>query len=53
LEKELENYEHNSFPGHGKVRQTDEEGEIASLKEELRDKKFELEILKKAISIFS
>ena len=51
--KELEDYEHNSFPGHGKAKLTDEEREIASLKKELADKKLELEILKKAISIFS
>jgi transposase len=51
--KELEDYEHNSFPGHGKVKQTDEQREINSLKKALKNKELELEILKKAISIFS
>ena len=51
--KELEDYEHNSFPGHGKVKQTDEQREIYFLKKALKNKELELEILKKAISIFS
>lgn len=42
-----------SFTGHGKVRHTPEEAEIASLKKQLRDAELERDILKKAISIFS
>ena len=51
--KEQEEYSHNSFPGHGKAKLTDEGREIARLKKDLRDAKMETEILKKAISIFS
>lgn len=51
--KEEEQYAHNSFPGQGKVKMTDEQKEIARLKAELKDAKLESEILKKAISIFS
>ncbi|MFT5859845.1 MAG: transposase [Flavobacteriaceae bacterium] len=51
--REQEEFSHNSFPGHGKVKMTDEQREIASLKKSLRDAKMETEILKKAISIFS
>ena len=47
--KEQDEYEHNSFPGHGKAKLTDEQREIAGLKKELRDAKMEAEILKKAI----
>ena len=42
-----------SFPGHGKLKQTSEEAEIARLKKQLRDAEMERDILKKAISIFS
>ena len=51
--KEQEEFEHNSFPGRGKAKLTDEAREIARLKKELRVAKMETEILKKAISIFS
>ena len=47
--KEQEEFKHNSFPGHGKAKLTDERREIARLKKELRDAKMEAEILKKAI----
>ncbi len=47
--KEEEEFEHNSFPGHGKAKFTDEQREISRLKKELRDAKMEAEILKKAI----
>ena len=42
-----------SFTGHGKVRHTPEEAEIALLKKQLREAEVERDILKKAISIFS
>lgn len=42
-----------SFTGHGKVRHTPEEAEIAKLKKQLREAELERDILKKAISIFS
>jgi transposase len=51
--KEEEEYQHNSFPDHGKAKLTDEQREIARLKKELRDAKMKTEILKKAIGIFS
>lgn len=51
--KEKAKYAHNSFPGYGKPKMTDQEREIAQLKKELRDAQLETEILKKAISIFS
>lgn len=51
--REQEKYAHNSFPGKGKPKLTDEEREIARLKRELADAREESEILKKAISIFS
>lgn len=51
--REQQQFTHNSFPGHGKVKQTDEQREIAELKKALRESKLETEILKKAISIFS
>ena len=51
--KEQDDYQHNSFPGHGKAKLTDEQREITRLKKELRDAKMEAEILKKAIGIFS
>jgi len=50
---EAKKYEHNSFPGRGKPKMTDEEKEIARLKAELKDAQLERDILKKAISIFS
>lgn len=51
--KEKERYAHNSFPGYGKPKMTDQEREITRLKKELKDAQLETEILKKAISIFS
>jgi transposase len=51
--REAQKYEHNSFPGHGKPKFTDQEREIAELKKQLRDAEMERDILKKAISIFS
>ncbi len=51
--KEQDEFQHNSFLGHGKAKLTDEQREIARLKKELRDTKMETEILKKAIGIFS
>jgi transposase len=51
--KEQAEYSHNSFPGHGKAKLTDEGREISRLKKDLREAKMETEILKKAISIFS
>jgi len=50
---EHKKYDKNSFPGNGKPTMTDLERENSNLKKELRDKELELEILKKAISIFS
>ncbi len=51
--REQQEFSHNSFPGHGKVKLTDDQREIAKLKKELREAKMSTEILKKAISIFS
>ena len=51
--KEQGEFKHNSFPGHGKAKLTDEGREIARLKKELHYTKMEAEILKKAIGIFS
>jgi len=51
--KEQSQYEHNSFPGRGKPKMTDEEKEITRLKAELHDVTMDRDILKKAISIFS
>lgn len=51
--REYQRYEHNSFPGRGKPKMTDEEKEMALLKAELLDVTMERDILKKAISIFS
>jgi transposase len=41
------------FPGHGNKAMTPEEAEVAKLKRRLADAEMELEILKKAIGIFS
>ena len=51
--REQQEFSHNSFPGHGKVKMTDDQREIATLKKALREAKMETEILKKAISILS
>ena len=42
-----------SFPGNGKVSQTEAETEIARLKKELEEMRLERDILKKAVGIFS
>jgi len=42
-----------SFPGHGVERLSDEGKLVKELEKELRNTKLELEILKKAIAIFS
>jgi transposase len=51
--REKSEFEHNSFPGRGKAKLTDEQREIAELKAKLKDALLERDILKKAISIFS
>lgn len=51
--REKDQYEHNSFPGRGNPKLTDEQREIAELKKQLKDARLERDILKKAISIFS
>lgn len=42
-----------SFPGNGKIAQTEQEAEISSLKKQLKEAEMERDILKKAVSIFS
>ena len=51
--REQQEFTHNSFPGRGKVKMTDDQREIARLKKALREANLETQILKKAISIFS
>ena len=51
--KELAEFKKGSFPGHGNVKQTEEQKEIAELKRALKDAQLERDILKKAIGIFS
>lgn len=46
--RELDWYEQASFTGNGKVRQTEEQAEIARLKKELIETRIERDILKKA-----
>ena len=41
------------FPGHGRQELSEEQRQITQLQRELKDKELELEILKKAIRIFS
>lgn len=43
----------DSFPGKGNKIMSDSEREIAALKKELRESQLEVEILKKAVHIFS
>ncbi len=50
---EMSKVESKRFPGHGNKAMTLEEAETARLKRENDDLKMELEILKKAIGIFS
>ena len=49
--KEYEKYKGDSFPGQGKLPAQEEE--MKNLRKRLADKEEELEILKKAIAIFS
>jgi transposase len=42
-----------SFPGNGNMKQTPEQEQISLLKKKLKDAEVELDILKKAIGIFS
>ncbi len=51
--REQKAFAHNSFPGKGNPKLTDEQKKIARLKKELADAKMERDILKKAIGIFS
>lgn len=51
--KEMATEESKRFPGHGNKAMTPEEAENAKLKRRLVDAEMELEILKKAIGIFS
>lgn len=51
--KEFSLQQELSFPGNGKVLQTDLEAENARLKRRLNDSEMENAILKKAVSIFS
>ncbi|MGB5944230.1 MAG: IS3 family transposase [Leeuwenhoekiella sp.] len=45
--KEKEQYSHNSFPGYGKPKMTDQEREIDRLEKALKDARLETEIFKK------
>ena len=49
----LGNVESKQFPGHGNKAMTPEEAELAKVKKQLAEAEMELEILKKAIGIFS
>ncbi|MGL4519358.1 MAG: transposase [Phocaeicola sp.] len=51
--KEFSEYGSASFQGRGVERLTDEQRKIKELEKTLRDRELELEILKKAIAIFS
>jgi transposase len=51
--RELSIKKQTSFPGNGKVLQTDVEAENARLKKQLKDVEMERDILKKAVGIFS
>ncbi|MEJ5148866.1 MULTISPECIES: transposase [Sphingobacterium] len=51
--KESEEFGTGSFPGNGNVKQTPEQERISILEKKLKDSELELEILKKAIGIFS
>lgn len=51
--KEYLGNQEGSFPGNGKIKQTEQEAEIARLKKELMNAQMERDILKKAVSIFS
>ncbi len=49
----MQKEESKRFPGHGNKAMTPEEAELARVKKQLADAEMELEILKKAIGIFS
>ena len=51
--KESEEFGGGSFPGNGNLKQTPEQERISFLEKQLKDSELELEILKKAIGIFS
>lgn len=51
--KEYGSYGSSSFPGHGVERLSEEGKRVKELEKELRRSQMELEILKKAIAIFS
>ncbi|MEN5197501.1 transposase [Sphingobacterium faecium] len=51
--KESEDFGSGSFPGNGNIKQTPEQERISALEKKLKDSELELEILKKAIGIFS
>ena len=51
--KESAEFGSGSFPGNGNLKQTPEQERINSLEKKLKDSELELEILKKAIDIFS
>lgn len=46
-------HEEEAFPGQGKAVLSEEQKEIAALKQQLREAELEKEILKKALGIFS
>lgn len=50
---EMSKEESKRFPGHGNKAMTPEEAELAKVRKQLADAEMELEILKKAIAIFS
>ena len=51
--KEFATYGKASFSGHGKERLTDEQRELKEVRKQLKRRELELEILKKAIAVFS
>jgi len=51
--REYTDYSSNAFPGSGYKLLSDEQREMERLKKELREKTLEVEILKKAVGIFS
>lgn len=51
--KEFSAKQGSSFPGNGKVILTETEQELARLRKELLDKQMDMDILKKAVGIFS
>lgn len=51
--KESEEFGSGSFPRNGNMKQTPEQERISFLEKKLKDSELELEILKKAIGIFS